>query len=38
MQIATDFELWAGVWVFEMSEKDETELRELYKRVQDGNK
>jgi hypothetical protein len=35
MQIATDFELWAGAWVFEMSKTDEDELRKLYKRVHD---
>lgn len=28
--VATDFEIWAGKWLFEMSHKEENELRLRY--------
>ena len=33
MQIATDFELWADKWLFEMSANEEKDLREEYKKA-----
>lgn len=33
MQLATNFELWAGKWCFEMSAVEENELRIKYEQA-----